>query len=285
MDRGRGVLMRNRAGGPLLQRRMSPRILGLLAAWLVSSAALADVDIRIENPARLPEERIHALLLLFASWSERVYRYLGREPSRPVTAVFSNDVRVGYYSYGRVFLPPGDRDEMIESWVHELAHHVTGHDSSFFFKEGIAVHTLEALLDADGKTPQGWPNYGQSCDAWLQLFARRGELQPLSLLLRRGGYDGSSPEADFRSWQTYLVAGSFTGWLIRTRGIAAFHRAFSTQGRDLDVDALEREWLAEVMQSASRSFDPARQLPQGPRYQYYARRLIGRAEFKPRPPG
>ncbi len=247
-----------------------------LALGLLSTGSLAAARIRIVNDAAMPTTAISQLNVNYAHWAERVYRYNHVAQPLPVTLVISRQVRIGYYQGSTVYLPlDDDPDEMLETFVHELSHHATGHQSSFFFKEGIATHTTEALFAEDARIPQGWPQYGISSDAWVSLFLRRGELPALAKLVASEGFDSATQEADFRGWQSYLIASNFLGWLIDHQGYEAFRTAFREQSLGDNTAEWERRWLASIRAKKLPPVNAAAELPQLPRYQYYAKRLAG----------
>ncbi len=228
------------------------------------------------NDAHLPAADIQRMQAQYGPWAERVYDYNHLSQPLPVNVVITRRVGVGYYLRPNVYLPPDDNAmEMLETFVHELAHHATGHDSSFFFKEGIATLTAEALFAEDGRRIEGWPQYGISSDAWVNLFVQRGELPALGTFVEKSGYDGSTREAEFRSWQTYIVAASFLDWLINQEGYEAFHTAFREESLGTKGIQWERRWLAAIEGRRLPAFDVAKALPQTARYRYYARRLQG----------
>ena len=247
--------------------------LALLLLFPLTASAAAPV-IRMVNEAKLPALQISQMQSDYALWATRVYRYNHVAAPLPVNLVISRQVDIGYYLRPNVYLPPDDNPrEMLETFVHELAHHATGHESTFFFKEGIATATAEALFAEEGRQIEGWPQYGVSTDAWVNLFVQRGELPRLQSLVQKTGYDGSSRDAEFRSWQTYIVAASFLHWLIDNEGYDAFRNVFweetlGTKGADW-----ERRWLADIKARSLPPFDVVQALPQTARYAYYARRL------------
>lgn len=231
-------------------------------------------EIRIVNDAALPATQISALRVDYAAWAERVYRYHHLTRPLPVNLVISRAVHIGYYQRPTVYLPPNDDpNEMLETFVHELSHHATGHESSYFFKEGIATQTTEALFAEDGRIPQGWPQYGVTTDAWVNLFLQRGELPELGSLVEKEGYDNSSRAADYRSWQTYLIASSFLGWLIQHEGYGAFRSVFAAETLGSRIAEFQQRWLASIKAQKLPLFDAAAELPKMARYRYYARRL------------
>jgi len=237
---------------------------------LVTVAAEAAPIIRVENDAGLPPAEIESVVKDFRAWAVRVYAYTRSEPG-PVTLQLTRKVPFGFYRDRTVLMPPSkDRWEMLDNWVHELTHHATGHDSSFFFKEGIAVHTLEKLFAEEGRVPQTWPQFGQSTDAWVALYRARGKLPSLKQALTWPRY---LREDDFGSWQIYNIAGSFVGWYLATYGHAAFHEAFAQEWPEQDSGELERRWLAALAAKKPKSFDPQAVLSRTARYQAYARRL------------
>lgn len=261
-----------------IRRRLLPVIAALFAAVAgLSSAAAAAAPspapaFTLINEAGLPAARVQALQAQFAALTPKVYALFGSRAPAPVEAVLSRDIDIGYYDEGRIGLPAdhGDAD-LRETWVHELAHHATGQASSFLMKEGVASYAVEALWRADGQAlPEGWPQYGQSLDAWVALFAARGQLPPLRRFFDLPGYQGG--DGDFRSWQAYVVGGSFVGWLLRTHGIAAFRDAFA-RGEPEGLDALEQAWRADLDRAGWPAFDPADYLPASPRYRRYLQRL------------
>lgn len=243
------------------------------ALSLSAADAASAPEIRIRDEAGMGQARIDDLRAEFERSAGHIYTYLQRSPSHPINVVITRRVPIGMYVGDEILLPPDDNHGLLETWLHELTHEVTGHDSAFLLKEGIATHVVEAVLAESGQIPQGWPNYGVSADDWAHLYSERGQLEPLARLLARSGYDGSSAYADYRSWQAYLVGGSFCGWLIRTQGLDAFRQAFDHPYPIPHLDRQERAWLVWLRAKPLRHFDPAEQLPQGARYQNYALRL------------
>ena len=253
---------------------MKPLIVMLLAALAaVPGATGPGVEIRVVNEAGVPQAELESILGEFRLWAARVYGYIGNEPG-PVTLKLSRRVPFGFYRDGTVLLPPSrDRWEMLDNWIHELSHHATGHDSSFFFKEGIAVHTLEKLFADAGRVPETWPQFGRSTDAWVLLYESRGRLPPLRDALGWEHYKGSTRDDDFRSWQVYNIAGSFTGWYLARHGRAHWRAAFAAEWPAEDSADLQRAWLAAIRARAPATFDPDKVLPGTPRYRGYAERL------------
>lgn len=250
------------------------RLAFLLSLSLASSTLLAAPQIKLINEARLPADEIAQLGRDYRPWAERLYRYHRLTRPAPVTVLITRQVSIGYYTRPTIYLPPDDDPrEMLETFVHELAHHATGHESTFFFKEGIATHTAEALFAEQGQRIEGWPQYGVAADAWVSLFLQKGQLPPLQVLIDQPGYDGSTREADFRSWQTYLVAASFVGWLIEQEGYDTFASVFWEEALGARHAEWERRWLADIRQQQLPPFDLAKTLPQTARYRDYARRL------------
>ena len=254
--------------------RQSARAAALWLGLAGVAGAAEEPVIHVDNEARVPAAELDSILRDFRPWAARVYRYHGTAP-RPVRLRLTRAVPFGFYRAGTVILPPSkDRWEMLDNWVHELTHHVTGHDSSFFFKEGASVHTLEALFAEEQRVPATWPQFGQRTDAWVRLYAARGQLPPLADALAWPRYLGDTPEQDFRSWQVYNIAGSFVGWYLRQYGPAAFRRAFAAEWPEQDSSEVEREWLADVRRREPEVFDAAAVLPvKNPRYREYAKRL------------
>ena len=250
------------------------RTVYLLALGLLATTAAAAPELRFVNDAGLPTAKLRQLQADYGLWAQRVYRLNHLARPTPATVVITRQVNIGYYTRPNVYLPPDDDPrEMLETFVHELAHHATGHESSFFFKEGIASHTAEALFAEQGERIEGWPQYGIATDAWVSLFQQRGQLPALQSLVDKSGYDGSTREADFRSWQTYLVAASFIGWLIEHEGYDTFKSVFREETLGERHAEWERRWLADIKARALPPFDVAKALPQTARYAYYARRL------------
>jgi hypothetical protein len=239
------------------------------------AAHAAAPAIEVDNAAGVPPAELESILRDFRPWAERVYAYHQLADPAPVTLKLTRKVPFGFYRRGTVLLPPSkDRWEMLDNWVHELTHHATGHDSSFFFKEGLAVHTLEALFAQEGRVPATWPQFGQTTDAWVALYVARDRMPKLIDLLAWPRYLGDTPESDFRSWQVYNLAGSFCGWYLRRYGHAALREAFAREWPAQDFGELQRAWLADVAARRPPAFDPARVLPvKNPRYRGYAERL------------
>lgn len=261
---------------PSRGRRPRDLVTGFLASLgtaLALAASAGPPEIRVDNEAKVPAAELESILTDFRAWATRVYAYLGVEPG-PVTLKLTREVPFGFYRDGTVLLPPSrDRWDMLDNWVHELSHHATGHDSSFFFKEGIAVHTLERLFGEAGRVPDTWPQFGQSTDAWVLLYESRGRLPPLRDALAWEHYRGATADEDFRSWQIYNIAGSFTGWYLARHGLEHWRKAFAAEWPREDSADLERAWLAALRTRKPAAFDPARVLPATPRYRAYAERL------------
>lgn len=240
---------------------------------LALSASAAEPVLSIDNEAGVPPKELASIEQDFRAWGARVYAYHQVTPG-PVTVKITRKVPFGFYGYGVVLLPPSkDRWEMLDNFVHELTHHATGQNSSFFFKEGAAVHTLETLFAQEGRVPDAWPQFGQGTDAWVALYAARGRMLPLHEALTWPRYRGGTPDDDFRSWQIYNLAGSFTGWYLKRYGLEAWRDAFRREWPAQDSGELESAWLADIAVRKPASFDPAKVIPRNQRYDGYISRL------------
>ena len=236
------------------------------------TAAAAPV-IMFVNEAGVPPDQMASIERDFRDWAARVYAYHDADPG-PVTVRLTRKVPFGFYSEGTVLLPPNkDRWTLLDDFVHELTHHVTGHDSSFFMKEGASVHTLEALFAQEGRVPKEWPQFGQGTDAWVALYVARGRMMPLYDALAWPHYQGDSADNDFRSWQIYNIAGSFTGWYLKKYGRVAYREAVRKEWPGQDSGELEKAWLADVAARKLPLFDPAKVIPHNKRYDDYIERL------------
>ena len=252
------------------------RALACLLAAAACAAAAAEPVIHVDNEAGVPPEELASILRDFRDWGARVYGYHRVNGPHPVTLKLTRRVPFGFYRHdGTVLLPPSaDRWEMLDNWVHELTHHAAGVDSSFFFKEGLSVHTLETLFAERGRVPATWPQFGRSTDQWVALYVARGRMPALRDALTWPRYLGATPDDDFRSWQVYNIGGSFCGWYLRTYGREALDDAFAREWPAQDSAALQRAWLADVAARKPAPFDPAGVLPtRNPRYRGYAERL------------
>lgn len=237
------------------------------------SARAADPVITFENDAGVPPAEMASIERDFRAWAARVYAYHEATPG-PVTVRITNQVPFGFYSEGTVLLPPNERWTMLDDFVHELTHHVTGHDSSFFMKEGASVHTLEALFAQEGRVPKEWPQFGQTTDSWVALYAACGRMPPLAEALAWPRYRGDSADNDFRSWQIYNIAGSFTGWYLKRYGRDAYRAAIRKEWPAQDSGELEKAWLADIAARKPAAFDPQKVLPmKNRRYRGYVERL------------
>src|SRR5688572_30827677 len=112
--------------------RVAACLLAAAAAATFASFAQIPPQVTLVNEAGLPKDAAERLQADLDHWGRRVYRHLAVDSAPPVKTILTRRVPIGYYSDGVVFLPVSTRLDMIETWVHELAHHVTGHDSSFF---------------------------------------------------------------------------------------------------------------------------------------------------------
>jgi hypothetical protein len=246
-------------------------IAAALVLTCTAAAALGDAPaIEVVNDAGVAPAEIDSIVADFRLWAARLYDYHGVTP-KPVTLKLTKQVPFGFYRDGTVLLPPSaDRQAMLEDWVHELTHHALGRDSSFFFREGAATHTVEALFARERMVPRGWPYFGRSCDAWVALFEQRGARLPLREALSWPGYLRGK---DFESWQVYLAGCSFIGWYRQQHGPAGFRAAFDAAAPAGDLARLEKDWLAAVRARRPPAFDPAATLPATRRYRAYADRL------------
>ena len=236
-----------------------------------AAAAPAPV-ITFDNQAGVAPAQMAEIERDFRDWAARVYAYHDAAPG-PVTVRITNKVPFGFYSEGTVLLPPNERWTMLDDFVHELTHHVTGHASSFFFKEGASVHTLEALFAQEGRVPKEWPQFGRTTDEWVALFVARGRMMKLDEALAWPRYLGNTPDQDFRSWQIYTIAGSFTGWYLKKYGRAAWRDAVAKEWPAQDSGELQKAWLADVAARKPAAFDPEKVLGKSRRYRGYAERL------------
>ena len=240
------------------------------------AANAAEPVITVDNEAGVPPEELASILRDVRAWGARVYAYHRVSGPHPVTLKLTRRVPFGFYRHdGTVLLPPSaDRWEMLDNWVHELTHHAAGVDSSFFFKEGLSVHTLEALFAEEGRVPATWPQFGRSTDEWVALYVARGQLPKLADAFAWPRYLGATPDDDFRSWQVYNIGGSFCGWYLRKYGHAALRDAFAREWPAQDSAELQRAWLAEIAARKPVAFDPEKVLPvKNSRYRGYAERL------------
>src|SRR5689334_19960164 len=96
---------------------------GLLLSFAASAQQL---DIEITNDAGLDPKKLESLTKDFQLWGQRVYAYLHQTPDGPIKIVFSNKAGPGFYIGDKILIAPDD-EEMLETWIHELTHHVTGH--------------------------------------------------------------------------------------------------------------------------------------------------------------
>ena len=251
------------------------RGLGALLLTVALAAHAAGPVIEVDNEAGVPAAELDSIMKDFRTWAVRVYSYHQLRDPAPVTLKLTRKVPFGFYSDGVVLLPPSkDRWDMLDNWVHELTHHAVGHDSSFFFKEGAAVHTLEKLFGDAGRVPATWPQFGQTTDAWVATYVAAGRMPKLADVFAWPRYRGDTPENDFRSWQIYNLAGSFTGWYRQRYGVEAWREAFSREWPAQDSAELQREWLADIAARKVAPFHPEKVLPmKNPRYRAYAERL------------
>jgi hypothetical protein len=253
---------------------MRSRVLFVIGAALGLAAAAPAPSIEVTNESQLAPAEIEQLVAGYRAWAVRVYRYLEVSEVAPIQLVFTPRAPVGLYVDEQILMPPDDdREDMEETFIHELTHHATGHDSTYFFKEGIATHVLEKLFAEDGRVPLGWPQYGARNDAWVRLYAARGQLPRLAAAMAWAAFDGSTRERDYRSWQIYTIGGSFCGWYIGRYGMAAFHAAFAAQRPPQALDVLERDWLAALATEHDPLPDPAALFPDRARYRDFARYL------------
>src|SRR5690349_2415229 len=230
------------------------RRVGALLLAVALAAHAADPAITVVNEAGVPADELASIEKDFRAWAARVYAYHQATPP-PVRVRLTNKVPFGFYSEGTVLLPPNDRWTLLDDFVHELTHHVTGHDSSFFFKEGASVHTLEKLFAEEGRVPASWPQFGRGTDEWVAVYLAAKRMPELADMLAWPGYRGNTRENDFRSWQIYNLGGSFTGWYLKRYGREAWRDALRSEWPAQDSKELQREWLADIAARKVVAFD------------------------------
>ncbi|BBM87955.1 hypothetical protein [Candidatus Uabimicrobium amorphum] len=229
--------------------------------------------VRIVNEAQLPQELYRDLREQILYWTPKVYTYNNANPG-PVICILTNRQGVGTCYRGTIRVPAFFRPQsIVETYIHELGHHATGSKSLFFFKEGIATATLEVVLEEENRIPDTWPQYGQTNDNWVRLFIKKNEILPLDEIINWAGYMGGSRMGDYRSWQVYVVGGSFVKWYINTYGYALFRKSFHNKKFHKSHQELEKEWKSFLKEEKLVAFYPGDYLPNSRRYDYFIKRL------------
>ena len=229
--------------------------------------------VNIVNEAQLPTDVYRDIREKILYWTPKVYAYNQNNPG-PVTCILTNNRGVGSCYRGTIHVPAFFRPQsIVETYIHELGHHATGSRSLFFFKEGIATATLEVVLEQENRIPDTWPQYGQTNDNWVRLFMEKNEILPLNDLINWPGYMGGSRMGDYRSWQVYVVGGSFAKWYINAYGYELFRKSFRNKKFHKSHDELEKEWKAFLGKAKFTAFFPGDYLPNSARYDYFIERL------------
>jgi len=170
---------------------------------------------------------------------------------------------------------------MEEDYLHELGHHATGHDSTFCFKEGMAVYTVEVILESEGRVVRAWPFFGRSTSDWVAYCDAHGLRLPLERALSWPGFSNATPARDFLSWQVYIIAGSVCRWYAAQYGARELARCLARRRFLRATGELESEWLRTVGAEGDSAFDPIYQFPGSPRYARFIEFPASRLRLNP----
>jgi len=101
--------------------------------------------------------------------------------------------------------------------VHEVTH-VFAPNANRFLAEGLAVYAHEHLHG-----PGAFPNFGADLDALARRYAGRADIAALERIATPARLTG----AGLQERESYVVAGSFVGFLIRKYGFAKFRALYA----------------------------------------------------------
>lgn len=190
---------------------------------------------------------------LARAWAEAVAGFLGRPVPGDAVVQVHAAAGVSGVRDGRLHLyhkPGGPGAPDTAQLPHELVHLIAGVSPSRLLTEGLAVHVADRLRLG----PPCWPTYRASPEVWVARMHADGSLPALAELAELAASlsvtrDAGDPAAAGQAWQVYVAAGSFVGYLWRTRPAPRFWSAYAA-GRAWDDpeqrDAVERAWLAQL---------------------------------------
>ena len=238
----------------------------------------------MDNPAGLSPTALAHMRAVFLRRARQVYALYQMRCWLPIHVVLTRALSVAFYRGDRLLLPvyePHDDRWMEEDYIHELAHHVTGRDSTFFFKEGLAVYTVEALLQREQRVPRAWPFFGTSTADWIAFYQRQRIRLPLERALTWPAFSNATARQDFRSWQVYVTAGSFCAWYAARHSLSGIMRAFREERFRQPVHELERAWLDALSSQGEGRFDPSLRFPHNRRYDRFVDFMVGARALGP----
>lgn len=183
-------------------------------------------------------------------WASTIAVFLGRPVPDRARVEVHRSAGVPHVKATVVHLFEGAEGQVdVTHLPHELVHLVAGPSPSRFLAEGLAVY-VDGLL---GLGRPGWPCYRLMPDPWV-VYLRENTLltaltetvgQIQSVKLRGPDSDGDAVQ---RAWQLYVVAGSFTGYLLRTLGDTFWpgYVAGACWQDAQELEQLERAWLSQL---------------------------------------
>lgn len=221
-------------------------------------------------------------------WALRIAALLG-QPLPPAARVLVHPGEgIAHAEPGTVHLfrrAAGDVDT--DQLPHELVHVIAGPSPSRFLSEGLAVH----IADMSRLGPMCWPAYRLSPDLWITRLDECGRDLPRlrdavaaaeGLRLARAVTAGA--DAIRAAWTIYIMAGSFTGFLMATMPPDAFWRGYRAGACWDDSDTLadlEYVWrgaLPRELDAQARADLVASLMEAGPRG---TRAALARREAEP----
>lgn len=203
---------------------------------------------------------------------DRLARQLGRSPAAPVHSfVFPTpDSKRALIGAGNTEVAPPWRGHVYlneQPFPHRVLHHELAHAFSYSFGDGIfgaptrlgwgGLRVNLALLEGFATALAPRPEGGLDLHDQAAILDRL-ELRPELAGIMGLGFWGKA------SRRAYTAAGSFSLWLIETRGVPAFTALYTSAG-DFEaaygapLAALERDWLAFLAARPLRPQDIAAQ--------------------------
>lgn len=130
---------------------------------------------------------------------------------------------------------------------HQLTHLFTRYVRRPFLEEGLAVYVTELILP-ENRTVN--PYRGQPPHAWVSLYQSFSSTISLFTAYRADNFShsASGSSADASAWQVFVEAGSFTRWVVESRGWETWWTLYDLDDLGAALGAatseLETTWLA-----------------------------------------
>lgn len=205
----------------------------------------------IQNMSGATEPEVQRFTSTLEQARADVAKFLGREPPRSIWVRLQDGRAIPSARGGMLNFYRSRNQVETSAAAHEIVHLTTGYTSSPFIEEGLAVYVAESLAP---NARDLFPQFGQSVDAWVALYLKKGTFLPLAQVLDIASFDWNldGSAGDTQAWQTYMEAGSFVRWIVESKGWNTFWKFHQTKRVSPAIGSslaeVEREWIEHLGQ-------------------------------------